>query len=497
MRSTVALGALASLLLAAPAVCQGGDLVLVVLRAPTPPKPLDAARSQQLMAAHMANINRLVKEETMLFAGPLVQSKQTMDERGIFMLDVPTLEQARAVVATDPAVAAGVFDAHLSTFVTPDPLRRVLELERAARQAQRARGEPAKIEMRVWTMANAKAGAATTAAVAKLRDRDAVAFAGTASNGPDAGVWIVLDAADPTAAQTHLDAVGGDVEWLLRPWYGSVHLDQVPRLAVRDDAPSFEILAIGKQGRFAAFHGTFARRIDVFGVQALATADVPHRKLLHAAHVMAQYLDNDEDGMVDDPKAHAVLVKGGAHLVMAATERDFHDLDPDWEALEGAGFRIGQDLYGEETLPAGPPHVRARGRFDASLEEVWHLVSNGWEIAYPDDFGYRPGSRLCDAMDLARGGRFLRMPRRYPDKAWYHYDDRTCDYRCMAAEYFYWSLTTLLGGQDYPGRAREIEHEWECPTPESLARRDAAVHALLSDPRRALPRVLPDGSYGQ
>jgi hypothetical protein len=67
----------------------------------------------------------------------------------------------------------------------------------------------------------------------------------------------------------------------------------------------------------------------------------------------------------------------------------------------------------------------------------------------------------------------------------------------MAAEYFYWSLTTLLGGQDYPGRAREIEHEWECPTPESLARRDAAVHALLSDPRRALPRVLPDGSYGQ
>ena len=52
------------------------QLLLVVLRAPTPPKPLDAARSQQLMAAHMANINRLVKEETMLFAGPLVQTRQ-------------------------------------------------------------------------------------------------------------------------------------------------------------------------------------------------------------------------------------------------------------------------------------------------------------------------------------------------------------------------------------------------------------------------------------
>ena len=65
----------------------------------------------------------------------------------------------------------------------------------------------------------------------------------------------------------------------------------------------------------------------------------------------------------------------------------------------------------------------------------------------------------------------------------------------MAAEYLYWALTSHLGGQDYPGRAREIAVEWECPTPESLKRTDPAVHELLTDERFALPRRLPDGRY--
>jgi hypothetical protein len=98
-------------------------------------------------------------------------------------------------------------------------------------------------------------------------------------------------------------------------------------------------------------------------------------------------------------------------------------------------------------------------------------------------------------MDLARGGRFRRVPRRYPEAAWYHYDDRTCDYECMAAEYLYWALTSHLGGQAFPGRAEEIAHEWECPTPELLATRDPGVVRLLTDPTLSLPRVLPDGTY--
>ena len=271
-------------------------------------------------------------------------------------------------------------------------------------------------------------------------------------------------------------------------------LDLAP---VKVESPVFEVRALPEEGRLSVFRPHLAKYVEVFGVHVIATESSEDAKVIHAATVLAEWLDNDEDGVPDDAAAHRVLVKEGAFLVMPATERDMERLHRsiDFERLERAGFRIGQDLYAEETFPEGPPYVKRRGRFDATLEEVLHLVSNGWVEAHPEDLGYRPGSRLTDAMDKARGGRFRRIPRDYPEEAWYHYDDRSCDYECMAAEYLYWALTSHLGGQDYPGRAEEIAREWECPTPALLLERDPAVVELLTDPKLPLPKVLPDGIY--
>ena len=261
------------------------------------------------------------------------------------------------------------------------------------------------------------------------------------------------------------------------------------------ELPDFAIRSIGEGDPTACFRPTFNRSVEVFGIHIVATPRTSDADLTHAAHVLAEYLDNDENGRIDDPRVHEFLVREGAFLAMFSDEREMERQEPDFEAIEAGGFFIGQGLYGTETLPEGPPHRKIPGRFDATLEEVLHLVSNGWESAHPEAFGYQPGSRLTDAMDLARGGRYLRVPRRYPEEAWYHYDDRTCDYQCMAAEYLYWSLTTLSGGQDYPGRAMEISDEWECTTPARLAELDPAVYELLTDERYQLPRKLPDGRY--
>ena len=160
-----------------------------------------------------------------------------------------------------------------------------------------------------------------------------------------------------------------------------------------------------------------------------------------------------------------------------------------WEEIDQLAL---QDLYASETHPGGA----ALGIFDASLEEVLHLVSSaGWSAAYPAVFGNQPGTTVANAMDIARGGFFEEVPAQYPEEAWYHYDDVTCDYGCMAVEYLYWSLTSHLGGQDFPGRCEEIAVEWEPCTAADFAVTDVAMHALLTSPDYRLPTVLPDGQY--
>lgn len=249
------------------------------------------------------------------------------------------------------------------------------------------------------------------------------------------------------------------------------------------DWTRLEVSSIPEGDDFAEF---FDKRVVVFGVQIVGTVSLPEAKLLHAAHVMAEYLDNDENGEVDDEAVVAQMVTARSVLVMAQT--------PD--ELENSGLfdspilsrYAGQDLYGEE---ANEP-----GRFDATLEEVLHLISNyGYAPVYPQALATEPGTLLADAMDLARGGRFDRVPNMYPDGAWYTYDDQTCDYECMATEYLYWALTSMLGAQQASQRCDEITREWRLCTRAEVETRDPAVFQLLSDPQYKLPTRIPNGDY--
>jgi uncharacterized protein YciI len=63
------------------------------------------ATSEETNAAfrgHMENINRLVEEGKLIVAGPLGKNDKTY--RGIFIFDVPSVEEAEKLVMTDPAV---------------------------------------------------------------------------------------------------------------------------------------------------------------------------------------------------------------------------------------------------------------------------------------------------------------------------------------------------------------------------------------------------------
>ena len=65
----------------------------------------------------------------------------------------------------------------------------------------------------------------------------------------------------------------------------------------------------------------------------------------------------------------------------------------------------------------------------------------------------------------------------------------------MITEYTYWALTSILGGQSYPGRFDEIGHEWQLNTPERVKTGDPIVYGILTDPQYRLPTVLPDCEY--
>ena len=245
-------------------------------------------------------------------------------------------------------------------------------------------------------------------------------------------------------------------------------------------ASPFEITAI-TSGPLTTY---FAKKTSAFGIEIVATSGCPDSKVLHAATILAEYLDNDEDGTVDDPLVLQALLQQNATILMFATEQDMENSEiHDNESLLDS--MIGQGLHAEETNPSFG--------FDAALEEVLHLISSvGYESVYPA-LSSEPGSDMANAMDIARGGHFTSIPNSYPALAWYSYDDETCDYRCMAVEYFYWALTSQLGGQSQ--RCTEISDEWKPCTPELFASTDSVMHSLITNPGYKLPTLLPDGNY--
>jgi uncharacterized protein YciI len=76
---------------------------LVMLRS-GPRQDLSKAESDRAFEGHMANISRLAERGDLVFAGPLEKNERY---RGIFIFNVKTKEAAEALMATDPAVAAG------------------------------------------------------------------------------------------------------------------------------------------------------------------------------------------------------------------------------------------------------------------------------------------------------------------------------------------------------------------------------------------------------
>ena len=227
--------------------------------------------------------------------------------------------------------------------------------------------------------------------------------------------------------------------------------------------------------------------LDYFHVYAVST--VSDEKVLHVAAVAAELLDNDEDGIIDDPNIETALTDNFTVMPVFQSENSsaIDDFFDNFDDCTGAV------LFRNEIDPTQPGHWGD----DATVEEVLHTINSCGQVeVYPVAFSLEPNSSLLtEAMDVARGGQFLTVPDEYPEEAWYHYDDWTCDYECMAMEYLYWCIVTNMGILADEQTCQGIADEWEPCTPELFETTDTLMYNIVTDPAYKLPQLAPDGNY--
>jgi len=224
----------------------------------------------------------------------------------------------------------------------------------------------------------------------------------------------------------------------------------------------------------------------------VAATAIPNSKLQHGARVLAEWLDNDQDGCVDNPlvltklkstkpkHSHIINVKDKSHGQL------FDNL--------GLVFRAPQE--GWETNPKCSGTMADCQIHDSTLEEVWHVVTGGYKLAWPKVFGCssKTPSSLTKAMDKARGGKHLTIPTKYPAAAWYKYYDKTCRYDCQCVEYIWFAVATRAN--ILAKRGADITREWPMNTWAKLKAKDKAVVKILSDTSTyRLPTKAPRGCY--
>merc|ERR1719193_2969072 len=246
----------------------------------------------------------------------------------------------------------------------------------------------------------------------------------------------------------------------------------------------------------------------VFGVPVFAHPSVSDAKFQHVASIMAEWLDNDEDGCVDTPVIlkHLVGKEGTAFAVVKS-----NTAKNDWVvpfAQKNLDCSAPQAEF--ETKPKCTGLKGTNACFDATLEEVWHIIQDqGYAPAFKKFFwtGTRDdaktkfknvNSTLATLLDAARGGipRSPNVPKggKYPAKAYYTYDDKSCNFSCQAIEYWWWSTAAYTG---LLKNRSAVKKEFKYYLPDEFKAKDPKMYALITDRSKGynLPNRPPNGKY--
>ena len=206
--------------------------------------------------------------------------------------------------------------------------------------------------------------------------------------------------------------------------------------------------------------------------------------------LLPNLLDNNEDGIVDDPLIEAQLISENALMPLFSAEGSSAE-NTFFNNYNGDG--VSAVLYNNEIDPTQTGHWGD----DATVEEIMHTINHvGHTNVYPAAFSMQANSSLMStAMDVARGGQFMTIPNPYPASAWYHYDDRLVIMSVWQLNISIGHLVSNMGILDDPQTASGIANEWEPYNATLLQSMDTLMYALITDAQYKLPQIAPDGNY--
>ena len=102
--------------------------VMCILKTGPKDAEIKGKERDDIFAGHFANIGKLADEGKLAIAGPFGKNDKTF--RGLYIFNVPTIEEAEKLVVLDPAVKAGVFVADMTLWYGSASLMATPELHK-------------------------------------------------------------------------------------------------------------------------------------------------------------------------------------------------------------------------------------------------------------------------------------------------------------------------------------------------------------------------------
>ncbi len=207
------------------------DFVFVYLKTGPRSAGKTAEERKTIFEGHMANILRLAEARKLIIAGPFGDGAHDSSLRGIFVFDVPTVAEARALTETDPGVQSGVFTLECFPLRASPVLRQGYDLDRADRQAAARAGQPSGMgdNIRGYVMLTASDAAQAEAALRDVAAQGKLIWSGRFGGELQGHGVYVLDAADVAAAKELLGPALARVgDCWIDPWWASKALAKLP-----------------------------------------------------------------------------------------------------------------------------------------------------------------------------------------------------------------------------------------------------------------------------